>query len=402
MSITQIEGEDPEIGEIEGNIVIKWKYIEIPLIGKVPIYPDKFELHLSIPVSDNAGLDRLSVWVDGKRMNDIPLYGVKSKTVKTTYKASAFKAIFNGYDVKAKIYDVNGNHKEGKAHVDGALEGLISLLLAFIIAVIMLALAFLGAWVIPVIMAACAVTIGISIAVIVGRLGTYTKNVGDAFRGETENAMENGNANGDTIVEALFDPTMTMAFITLSIAISILFLCLQAYTSIGSWVIDNAVSMATGLVITAFLTYAAMEFTHAQKGEKPKSDMIMGVINEHVHCPIWVPIILGALSGIIGHILNKIYGDSLLGVYLAIVGLALFGVSVGFKDNDDMRFGCALGGLFVSSIAFFSSAWALVKTQMEGGLSKTQKRGKEILNSLGIGIAMVGIGLSIQELDGLQ
>jgi hypothetical protein len=108
LSITQVEGEDPEIGEIEGEVTIKWKYIKI-LGVKVPYYPDEFTLDLTIPVSDNAGLDRLSVWVAGKRMKDIPLYGVKSQTVETSYKASAFKSIFNGYDVEAKVHDVNGN-----------------------------------------------------------------------------------------------------------------------------------------------------------------------------------------------------------------------------------------------------------------------------------------------------
>ncbi len=371
-------------------------------IEDLKICPNGFKLTIDVDVKDSIGLDKIEFKVSGSGKKTIKLDGVRSKIVTCTMDANDMNVLTNGFDIDAKLYDVNGNYKEGKTHVDGALEGLIKILLAFIIAAIMLALAFLGAWVIPIIMAACAVTIGISIAVIVGRIGTYTRNVGDAFKGETENAMENGNANSNAIAEALLDPTMTMAFITLSIAISILFLCLQAYTSIGSWVIDNAVSMATGLVITAFLTYAAMEFTNAQKGEKPTGGLVMGVINEYVHCPLWVPIVLGGLSGIIGHLLTHIFGESLLGVYLAIAGLALFGVSIGIKDNDDIKFGIALGGLFVSTIAFFSSAWGLVETQMEAKLSKAQKRGKEILNSLGMVIAMVGIGLSIQELDGLQ
>ncbi len=91
---------------------------------------------------------------------------------------------------------------------------------------------------IRVIMAACAVTIGISIAVIVGNINSFQTVIEKAFL-DFENDPENSEYQ-NTAGQSLFGPgsagVMWTAIGTLIIAIGILFLCLKTYYSIGSWV----------------------------------------------------------------------------------------------------------------------------------------------------------------------
>ena len=89
--------------------------------------------------------------------------------------------VVDGCDVKVKATDDNGNEKTGKTHVDGALEGLVMLLLAFLLTAIMFALAFLGAWLIPIIIAACAIIILITAALLISNQGKIVKGIEDAF-----------------------------------------------------------------------------------------------------------------------------------------------------------------------------------------------------------------------------
>jgi hypothetical protein len=249
-SIYMIEGEDPEMGEIEGKITVTWK--DIFGFG---LYPEKFKLELDIPVSDNAGLDRLRIWVDGKKMPDILLNGVRSTVVEASYEADAFEAIFDGYDVDANLTDVNGNYKYGETRVKGMLEGLISLILAFVVAAIMLALAFLGSSVIPIIMAACAITIGIAIAVIIANWGDWNKNIvtsSNVFINNLKEGKDIDLIKGDTFANTLMDFKMIVAFTTLIIAINVLFICLRVYTSVGGWILENALDLAKSMIIKSF------------------------------------------------------------------------------------------------------------------------------------------------------
>ena len=146
---------------------------------------------------------------------------------------------------------MNGNTEEGEEHVDGALEGILSLLLAFIMAAILLALAFLGSWIIPIIMAACAIMIVVCIGVIVTRFGSWMEGIKEVFLESYENGEE---IDWGALISAIFDSTIIIAFVVLSLAIAVLFLCLKAYTSVGSWVLDDAISLIISLVVMAFTT----------------------------------------------------------------------------------------------------------------------------------------------------
>lgn len=272
VSINQIEGEDPEMGEIEGKIGIEWH----EECG-IPVWPEHFTLELKIPVKDNAGLDKLEIWVAGRKMNDIMLDGIKEKKVKTTFKADAFKAIVNGYDVEAKVHDVNGNTKEGETHVDGALEGLVKLLLAFIILAIMLLLAFLGAWVIPIIMAACAITIGISIGVVLANSNSWAKNAGEELGKAYDDYMNGKSLNSRSLTSTIVGGVMGAAIITLSVAITILFSCLKPYTSIGSWVMSGAIMLGATAVCSAFGLGASEQNEENYKRNKLNSDILKSV-----------------------------------------------------------------------------------------------------------------------------
>jgi hypothetical protein len=109
--------------------------------------------------------------------------------------------------------------------------------------------------VIPIIMAACAVTIAIAVGVIIGRFDTYIQGLrssAETLSNDFQCSGEISQESKDNFGNALYDTIMWGALITLSIAIGILFLCLKPYTSVGDWVLTAAISLAIMAVIAAF------------------------------------------------------------------------------------------------------------------------------------------------------
>jgi hypothetical protein len=380
-TITQIEAEEPFIDEISGYVKIKYK----KELGCIP-WPDKLVLDITVPISDNAGLDKVDISLSNGDSKTVYLDCDKKTTIEAEFKADLWGSLVTGYDVKVIAKDVNGNTKEGETHIDGALEGLIMLILSFLIAAILLAIAFLGSAVIPIIMVACAVTIAIAVGVIIGRMDTWRHNIQKNVEEQDEIASSGGNPDGKAIVDQIFESIMIIAFTTLLIAVSILFLCLKAYTSLGSWVMDEAVDMATKMVLTAFLTCAIMCFLTAFKDNEPTKEIIEKVMVENLDIDLksYVVSVASAVLTAIGLIKGWVI-DTAEALITSIIGLLLVLIAGALKGPEK---------IFTILVAFSLSVWGLLKGIWNAKNAIT--RGEKLFNSVsavigGIGAVMGGI-----------
>jgi hypothetical protein len=108
-------------------------------------------------------------------------------------------------------------------------------------------------------MAACAITIGIAVGVIIKTIPSYLDDVTDALVNCVQEFENSGRITDNTVKDltsTIFGGTMFKAGMVLTVALSILFICLKPYFSVGGWVINNAIDLGKDAIISALIGIA--------------------------------------------------------------------------------------------------------------------------------------------------
>ena len=111
-----------------------------PRLDKFSVIPiDKgwgqYRLQISIRARDQAGVDWVSVKVEGQRTKKVSLYGENEKTVSFEFNIDIGRSLGGGYDVYIKGQDINGNEGKCKKHIPGIMEAIVNALIKLLMAI---------------------------------------------------------------------------------------------------------------------------------------------------------------------------------------------------------------------------------------------------------------------------
>jgi len=333
----------------------------------------------------SKGLEEVRIKVEGAKEKQLFLNGVKSAHVEMEFSGSIWKALGSGYDIEVNVTDGGGSYQAGETHLDGALEGLLGFLLVLFVFLLMFIIALLGAAIVPIIMVACAVAIAVSIAVIVAKWDDWKTNMRDTVTSEGEKLANGGVPNGVAIAAAIFDLTMVLAFSTLILAVSILFLCLKPYTSLGGWVIDQAIDKASKMIIAAFVLAAASEFISGLEGKAPGAETIKTYLSDKVSK---VGLGLASIGAFLIALEIKMGWcvDVIASLILALGGFFVVFLGAGLSSEAQ---------IFTILVGFAMSVWGLLSALK--GLSKSRDNSQKIFYGASSIVSVIGAVINLNE-----
>ncbi len=122
-NLTQIEGQNPEVvGDISAKVVVEWD-------GLIPT----MKVEVTVVFRDNAGISLVGIKITDKDWKTQSLgEGITTYEFTAEFGADYWKLLTSGWDIDVKCIDINGNGITGSTHLDGVLEGVIKVILAFI------------------------------------------------------------------------------------------------------------------------------------------------------------------------------------------------------------------------------------------------------------------------------
>ncbi|NOQ53961.1 MAG: hypothetical protein GQ558_05085, partial [Thermoplasmata archaeon] len=122
-NLTQIEGQNPEVvGDIKAKVTVQWDGLT----------PD-MKVEVTVVFKDNAGLSLVGIKISGKSWKTLSLgEGINKYEFTAEFGADYWKLLTSGWDIDVKCIDVNGNGVTGSTHLDGILEGIVKVILAFL------------------------------------------------------------------------------------------------------------------------------------------------------------------------------------------------------------------------------------------------------------------------------
>jgi beta propeller repeat protein len=133
---TAFDGVAPKLDKFDVETVKKGGFLSV-----------EYRITVDVRARDQAGVEWVSIKVEGQKTKKVYLYGDKSESITKEFKVDWGRSLGGGYDIWIKAQDVNGNEVKTKKHLDGILEsianGILSILSQIAKAIVALASMFI-------------------------------------------------------------------------------------------------------------------------------------------------------------------------------------------------------------------------------------------------------------------
>jgi hypothetical protein len=161
------------------------------------------KIRVKVKAKDDVGLTYIKVWVEKQGWKTKYLDGENEYEHTFSFAPDAWDSLFDGYDIKVKVEDLNGNGIEAKTHLDGLFESVVKAIIeaikAFVEAVIEL-LSMVWEWILDVIEA----VVNTIVKPIVDMINRWAAGVASALMTFFDTIAGLGT-NFDEIMSALLD-----------------------------------------------------------------------------------------------------------------------------------------------------------------------------------------------------
>ena len=92
---------------------------------------------MKVGARDNAGIDSIWVWIEDYGWLKVNAGGFRGVEVTVECIVKDMWDLFiDGFDLKARVWDINGNGVEGSGHIDGLVEAIVKAIIEAIVALV--------------------------------------------------------------------------------------------------------------------------------------------------------------------------------------------------------------------------------------------------------------------------